>query len=478
MPSFYPRPMPRHHLPPTPPDNYSQGFNTGHGGGNSCASMQYSANLYANQPAFGYQDDATNDFTDPYGSRSASTQVPATTAYQQSQPPAYVGSAVSIPPVHQFYEPSRAPLLPPMRTYDPSVYANELQQRRNEATLKQQQAPKEEKPVGGVSAKLDYDMDVMTDFVSEKAQGIIHQTQMVPASDVRKWVHSVLCATRLPSATILLSLHYLSTRVTELSKEGRHISQEHPLHYLLTTALILGSKFLDDNTFINRSWSEVSSIDVATLNKLEMDWLIGINFTLHRDLSGPHGFDSWYAHWKQYEADAMSRSVKSLKLSPLDTSVQRQQSVHRTFTPSVPQSGHGRFSAQDYHSLSAQSSQYTPSGYGQFDPWLMRSATESSPASAPHTGPTTPEYYAGAGTWAPPDGHPRRTMFGFSQLSSNAPQPSAQPQSATYVHTPYTPQYNYHGWNGHAAGCVCAYCARNQAPYYMPQSFGPLTVAG
>ncbi|KAF2817876.1 uncharacterized protein BDZ99DRAFT_514095 [Mytilinidion resinicola] len=40
-----------------------------------------------------------------------------------------------------------------------------------------------------------------------------------------------------------------------------------------------------------------------------------------------------------------------------------------------------------------QQSQYSTPAYAQYDPWLVpRSATDNSPASAPTTGPTSPEY--------------------------------------------------------------------------------------
>ena len=60
------------------------------------------------------------------------------------------------------------------------------------------------------------------------------------------------------------------------------------LFRLLTIAVVLGSKFLDDNTFINRSWSEVSGIQVHELNELELEWLLAIKFKLHRDPAEQH----------------------------------------------------------------------------------------------------------------------------------------------------------------------------------------------
>jgi hypothetical protein len=246
MPSFYPRQnMPRQLL--TPPEfvpSYHQ----------SCGGMQYQQqNAYAGQPAIRPQDDGY-DFADRYGQLAIAMppMYPQAGTYLSNAPP-------SLPPPSSFYEPTGAAILPPMRV--PQGHSMADAQRAHEYSQCTQPPVKEEKPVGGVSAKLDYDMDVMTDFVCETALRLITPGRMAPTS-FRKWVHQVLCATRLPSATILLSMFYLGKRMPMLYAEPK--TDTH-LFRLLTIALVMGSKFLDDNTFINRSWSEVSGIRVDEL---------------------------------------------------------------------------------------------------------------------------------------------------------------------------------------------------------------------
>ncbi|TKA42975.1 hypothetical protein B0A49_13995, partial [Cryomyces minteri] len=198
----------------------------------------------------------------------------------------------------QYNEPTGAPILPPLQSQvhgRPTKDDTDLQYRRQQRVEQSQPPPKEEKVAGGVSSKLDYEMETMTDFVSEMAQGMyaLYKSQIciadidlirsvLPGTSVhpsfRKWVSQVLCATRLPSATILLSLYYLSVRITMLSKAGPKTPVEGQSYRLLTISMIIGSKFLDDNTFINRSWSEVSGIKVAELNRLELEWLQDIGF--------------------------------------------------------------------------------------------------------------------------------------------------------------------------------------------------------
>lgn len=468
MPSFYPRNLPRQ-LPLTSPE-FVPNYNS-----SGCGGMQYQPTPYSGQPGIRQQDEGY-DFADRYGQLSIAVppMYPQAGTYLSNAPP-------SLPPPSSYYEPLGAPILPPMRIQNGSTMSESgmHQQRPQEQAQRVSQPPKDEKPVGGVSAKLDYDMDCMTDFVCEMAHGIVQQGRPMPPS-FRKWVHQVLCATRLPSATILLSMYYLSSRMTTLSTQSK--GTELQLYRMLTIALVLGSKFLDDNTFINRSWSEVSGIPVADLNHLETEWLVAIEFKLHRDPAEQQGWCSWQEHWKDYQAQAVARLNRPNKLSPIDTNVQRQQrsfNQNKPLPPTPLQQGYNQPPAYEF-APKPQQSQYSTPAYSQYDPWLVpRSATDNSPASAPTTGPTTPEYYGGPGTWAPPEGYSRRTMFGFPPLSQPAAPPQPHQLPPNYGGPPsYTPQYSQPVWSNHAINCNCIYCAQRHPPYFMAAGYGPQTVAG
>jgi len=422
--------------------------------------MPYQQTTFGGQMGVRTQDDGY-DFADRYGQLSIAMppMYPQAGTYLAHGPP-------GLPPPSSFYETVGAPILPPMRH---SIGDVSLQQHRAQDLIQRpaQQQPKEEKPVGGVSAKLDYDMEVMTDFVCEMALQVITPGRTMPPS-FRKWVHQVLCATRLPSATILLSMFYLSSRMPMLS--GVPKTDSH-LFRLLTIALVLGSKFLDDNTFINRSWSEVSGIPVSDLNQLEMDWLLAIDFKLHRDPSEQQGWQSWAGHWKDYQDRATERAARPISLSPIDTSIHRR-SLNKPLPPLPIQQG---FNPPPYEFTpkSAQPSFNNAPAYSQYDPW--RSANEHSPASAPTTGPTTPEYYGAARAWAP-EGYSRRTMFGYPPLAQpTASQPQQPP--ANYGPPAYSTQYQPPVWNSHGANCGCAYCAQRRPSYFMAPGFGPQAVA-
>jgi hypothetical protein len=244
------------------------------------------------------------------------------------------------------------------------------------------------------------------------------------------------------------------------------------LFRLLTIALVLGSKFLDDNTFINRSWSEVSGIRVEELNALEREWLNDIHYVLHRDPTEHQGWNHWSEQWTKFERDAADRAGRPHKLSPIDTSMHRRSLNPNKPLPPLPM--HYTQSPYDYTPKSAQSTQssFNLGSYSQYDPW--RSGSEYSPASAPTTGPTTPEYYGTAGSWGPAEGYSRRTMFGFPPLS----QPPVQRHQPTNYGPPaYANQYNTSVWNQHGMNCGCSYCAQRHQPYFMAPGYALQAVA-
>ena len=265
---------------------------------------------------------------------------------------------------------------------------------------------KEDK-TGGVAAYLDYEIDEMVDFVSAMTQGMydifssgicladidmarsIVNSNPNPTQEFRKFTSQVLTSTRLPSSTILLALLYLSKRLASLSKLGKRGVDVHGMYSLLIVALVLGSKFLDDNTFQNRSWSEVSNIPVQEINRLEFCWLADIKWDLHIDQDDPDGLRAWLEHWTYFQTRKLdSVLASSLKRTRLEYSP--AQYLRNTFgslgsvRSGLPQPpfGHPSF-LHDTH-YSAENSHIYP------NETLPRPCYDLSPPSAPESAPTTP----------------------------------------------------------------------------------------
>lgn len=165
---------------------------------------------------------------------------------------------------------------------------------------------------GGVCAVLDYDLDLMIDYVAEMAQRLLPTANLTFPS-LRKFVSGLLSSTRLPSTTILLGMHYLAKRANMRSAAGSLVNTERDVWRMLTVGLLLGSKFLDDNTFQNRSWSEVSGLLVTELNSLEAEWLLLMNYCLYVNLDKNPDYQAWIANWELWRKNR-SNQLKA----PLD----------------------------------------------------------------------------------------------------------------------------------------------------------------
>jgi hypothetical protein len=322
--------------------------------------------------------------------------------------------------------------------------------------VQQEHKPKEEKPTGGVAQHLDYEMDVMTLFVTEMTQEVVNPTTD-PSSSFRKYVSQILSSTRLPSSTIMLGLFYMSSRLKVIAENQIHDVSSRNVYQMLTTGLLLGSKFLDDNTFQNRSWSEVSSIPVHDLNRLELDWLKGFKWEIHRLMyDEDEGFFQWVDHWHAYEKKAKAAKVKDMqKLAPLETNLHRSYSIQHQdlMSPDGP-----------IPTQYQQTSQYE----GQWG----RQYVEYSPPSAPHSGPATPEYYPNQ--WTYPQ---TSSCYGRQAWNTGSAYPTSG-QVTSFQQTPTYPSYGYQSWAGHGPTCGCTLCAKSSDYYFNQGGYGMQTVVG
>jgi hypothetical protein len=247
----------------------------------------------------------------------------------------------------------------------------------------------------------------------------------------------------------MLGLFYLATRMKVVNELGHDVSQPGLIYRMLTTCLLLGSKFLDDNTFQNKSWAEVSSIPVVELNMMELDWLQGFNWEIHHLMyEEEENFFDWIDHWRSYEKEAKALKAKDLhKLAPIETKF-----AHR-FSPQHPilMSPEGPIPPQ-YQ----QGSQYDTQ-------WARQYMSEYSPPSAPHSGPATPEYYSQQWQYSQPPPYISRQAYNYS----NGYQPSPSYQS-----------YPYQASWTHGNGCGCGTCAKNPDFYFQHGAYPMQTVMG
>ncbi|KAI5788828.1 cyclin PHO80-like protein, partial [Pyronema domesticum] len=88
----------------------------------------------------------------------------------------------------------------------------------------------------------------------------------------------VLNTTQVSLNVVLLALLFVH-RLKKLNPavQGRPGSQ----YRLFTVALMLGNKYLDDNTYTNKTWADVSGISVQEIHIMEVEFLSNMRYSLY-----------------------------------------------------------------------------------------------------------------------------------------------------------------------------------------------------
>ncbi|KAL8693553.1 MAG: hypothetical protein Q9218_001639 [Villophora microphyllina] len=129
-------------------------------------------------------------------------------------------------------------------------------------------------------------------------------SEAVPTMGFRKWVVSILSTTQVSQNVILLALMFIY-RLKKLNPgvKGKLGSE----FRLFTVALMLGNKFLDDNTYTNKTWAEVSGISVQEIHIMEVEFLSNMRYTLY---ASENEWKAWHVKlgkfWKYFEAASQS----------------------------------------------------------------------------------------------------------------------------------------------------------------------------
>jgi hypothetical protein len=335
---------------------------------------------------------------------------------------------------------------------------------------------------GGVCAVLDYEVDLMAEYVAEMATRVVTPESQVTAA-FRKFVSQILTSTRLPSTTILLGMNYLAKRINIMKQAGPYKATEGQVWRYLTVGLLLGSKFLDDNTFQNRSWSEVSGIAVSELNTLEYEWLTAIGWRLYVNLEESGDFTAWLDSWRDWQQmkkrdQARANRERLASLVPaIDTDLARYGG--RNALPTFIQQQAAEF--ERYSSLRKNEVAQQPS-YRSRDLAWSHTPWQAAPLTPPDSGYGTPEYVNSATSVS------SRYNDWFSQQAAthmpynqNANRYQQAPAQTSYYprHNNYPGHYPYTGqgmWEHGIAECSCSNClattANKQPPYFMAHGFG------
>ncbi|KAK0381359.1 meiotically up-regulated 80 protein [Colletotrichum limetticola] len=324
---------------------------------------------------------------------------------------------------------------------------------------------------GGVCAVLDYEVDQMAEFVAEMATRVVmplSTTAVTPP--FRKFVSQILSSTRLPKSTILLGMNYLAKRVNTLKQNNpSYTVPEGQVWRMLTVSLLLGSKFLDDNTFQNRSWSEVSGIPVAELNALEHEWLEQSGWRLYVNLDYSADYKAWLTSWDEWKIlkdQAAARVTRERLVPAIDTNINNRYGGRSSYHTFVQQQAaeYERYEAIKRNELAHQQA------YGGNWNW------QNAPLTPPDSGYGTPEYINSATSTNARynDWFSQATTTG--QWNTRYQQPSHNYYGHRHNQQNFPGHYGYQQtmWEHGVAECSCANCVgpTKASSYFAHPSFG------
>ncbi|KAL0931480.1 cyclin-related 2 [Colletotrichum truncatum] len=158
-----------------------------------------------------------------------------------------------------------------------------------------------------------------------------------PFPQFKKWAYSVLSTTQVTQNVILLALLFVyRLKTTNPVVKGRSGSE----YRLLTVALMLGNKFLDDNTYTNKTWAEVSGISVQEIHVMEVEFLSNMRYSL---LATKEEWEEWlvklacfseyYERAQKQPTSPLSKAFTSPVTSP--TAVVQPAATFPPLTPSA-----------------------------------------------------------------------------------------------------------------------------------------------
>lgn len=146
--------------------------------------------------------------------------------------------------------------------------------------------------------------------------------EVSPASGFQKWVTTVLSTTQVSQNVILLALMF----IYRLKKFNSGVKGKSGSEFrLLTIALMLGNKFLDDNTYTNKTWAEVSGIPVQEIHIMEVEFLSNVRYNLFASASE---WSEWHGKLRRFfefyrtaslvpeDGEQLAPITPSLRISP------------------------------------------------------------------------------------------------------------------------------------------------------------------
>lgn len=176
--------------------------------------------------------------------------------------------------------------------------------------------------------------------------------RLQPKGRFLRFTRELLGTTQLSTSVITLALIYVyRLKVRHPHLRGREGSE----YRVAISALMLANKILDDNTYLNKTWAEISGMPLIEISKMEVEFWLGLKMEMH---IGKHEYDLGL-HELQLLSNDRARLIREREAFLKNMAFQQQQAQQKKMLttpyhfPSYP------FQDQDYPSKSRQFTQYS-----------------------------------------------------------------------------------------------------------------------
>lgn len=211
------------------------------------------------------------------------------------------------------------------------------------------------------------------------------------------FIRDTIKTTQVSTSVLILALLYVQRLKLQHPKLR---GQEGSEYRLSVTAMMLGNKFLDDHTYTNKTWSDISGIPLKDITKMEVEFWLGLQMRIHVHQDD---YETWLqtiddlftqrtqALWKKEQRESARRKAAAQQLSPKPYPPLRYSFSQLGFCPS----GESALSTQPALPQAWSPSQPFPPVHQDFG-----SATSPSPLSQHSTFSSAPTASSAASTCA------------------------------------------------------------------------------
>ena len=118
-----------------------------------------------------------------------------------------------------------------------------------------------------------------------------------PSPSFPSFLHKLLSTTQLSPPSILLALYYI--RLLKAMNPTSPTPQPGSEFRIAVAALMASNKYLEDNTYTNKTWAEVSGIRAQEIERMEREFLSGVGWKLRVEEHVWKAWVRWVGDWRE-----------------------------------------------------------------------------------------------------------------------------------------------------------------------------------